>query len=76
MISSNADAKLNEQIAQRVKERDSKAQKEMSEGINKKKKRAEEIKQFFISHVNIQVFYYIESIKRKKGNSKEGSRQE
>ena len=51
LISSNADAKLHEQITLRVKERDSKALKESAEVLTKKQKRQAEIKQFYLVYM-------------------------
>jgi hypothetical protein len=51
LISSNADAKLYEQIATRIKERDSKASKELEENTAKKLKRQAEIRHFYVQHI-------------------------
>jgi hypothetical protein len=51
LISSNADAKLGEQISLRVKERDAKASREMEENLQKKSIRQAEIRHFYIAHI-------------------------
>jgi hypothetical protein len=51
----NADAKLNEQIALRVKQRTEKAQKEAQEGLALKKKRQDEMKNSYHQFVR---FYF------------------
>ena len=47
----DADTKLNEQISQRVKQRNEKAQKDAQDQLKKKKNREKEIREFYDNHV-------------------------
>lgn len=68
LISSNADAKLNEQIAARVKERESSASKELEENLIKKQKMQAEIRHFYNAHNKDKA--------EKKASKKEADRKE
>ncbi len=54
-LNSDADAKLEGQLLQRVKERNDKAAKEMAEQKLKKKKREEEMKTFYQNYASFYI---------------------